>query len=403
MNAADVALVGGTIYPGPDENPITDGVVHVHGGSVAAIGSRSRVRPPEHTRILDCSGLTITAGFWNSHVHFFERKWEDAAQIPASELSRQFRDMLSQYGFTSVFDVSSRFSNTSLLRQRVESGEVAGPRIRTTGEGLIPPGALPSDTVLNMMGVMHTPAPEVATPEQASAAASKHLAAQTDAIKIFASSPRSGPVPEEVIRAAADEAHRAGKLLFVHPNSGADVLRSVQAGADIIAHTTPHSGPWDETVIAAMKARRVALTPTLWIWKYYARHDRASIQERIAATSVEQLRAWLAAGGEVLFGTDLGAVDYDPREEYRMMADAGMTFQQILASLTTAPAERFGEASHLGRIQPGMRADIVALRGDPVADIGALTAAQYTLRDGEVIYDAGEPGNSSPIVEMLSG
>ena len=386
MSTVEVALVGGTIYSAPDENSIPDGAVLIRGDTIAAVGARSAVQLPQGAQTLNCSGLTITAGFWNSHVHFFERKWADAATISAPDLSRQFQDMLLRYGFTSVFDLSSLLSNTLLLRERIDSGEIEGPRIRTTGEGLIPPGALPSDTVIHMMGAMHVPVPEVATPEEAAAAARKLLAVPVDAIKIFASSPRSGPVPENVIRAAADEAHRAGKLLFVHPNSSTDVLTSVRAGADILAHTTPNSGPWDETIIAEMKERRVALTPTLWIWKYYARHDRVSLQEQIAATSIEQLRAWSSAGGEVLFGNDLGAVDYDPLEEYLMMAAAGMSFRQILASLTTAPAERFEEADKLGRIKPGLRADLVALRGDPAADISAMTDVRYTIRDGRLIF-----------------
>jgi imidazolonepropionase-like amidohydrolase len=166
------------------------------------------------------------------------------------------------------------------------------------------------------------------------------------------------------------------------------VLAALRGGVDVIAHTTPHSGPWDETIIAAMKERRAALTPTLALWRYYARHDRLSMQERIADTAVGQLRAWLAAGGTVLFGTDLGAVEYDPSEEYALMAEAGMSFRQILASLTTAPAERFGESGRLGRVAAGLEADLVVIDGDPCADIRALAAVQYTLRAGKISYRA---------------
>jgi imidazolonepropionase-like amidohydrolase len=181
-----------------------------------------------------------------------------------------------------------------------------------------------------------------------------------------------------------------GKPVFVHPNSGADVLAAVRGGVDVIGHTTPHSGPWDETILAAMKERGVALTPTLTVWKYYARHDRISTQEQVAATAIGQLRAWLAVGGTVLFGTDLGAVDYDPSEEYALMAEAGMSFGQILASLTTAPAGRFGESKQLGRIAAGLQADLVVLKDDPSKNIRALTAVEYTLRAGKIIYRASE-------------
>jgi imidazolonepropionase-like amidohydrolase len=389
--SGELALVGGTVYVSPTEEPVRDGVVLIQGGEIAAVGSRASVQIPPTVPSLDCAGRTITAGFWNSHVHFFERKWANAASIPAPELGRQLQDMLTRYGFTSVFDLSSSWENTRRLRDRIDSGEVPGPRIRSTGEGLIPPGALPPEAVTNLMGLMKIPMPEVTDAAQAAAAARKLLDEGVDGIKLFASSPRSASLPESVFQAAADEAHRLGKPVFVHPNSGADVLTAVRGGVDVIAHTTPHSGPWDETILAAMKESGVALTPTVTLWKYYMRHDRISAQEQVANTGVGQLRAWLACGGTVLFGTDLGAVEYDPSEEYRLMTQAGMSFRQILASLTTAPAERFGESQRSGRIAAGLQADLIVLAGDPSKDIQALTAVEYTLRGGKIIYARGSP------------
>ena len=384
------ALVGATIYVSPTETPIRDAVVLIQGERIVSVGSRAQMQFPETAHVLDCSDLTITAGLWNSHVHFFERKWADVATIPAPELGRQLQDMLTRYGFTSVFDTGSVWENTRRLRDRIDSGEVPGPTIRTTGEGLVPPGALPSDQVLGMMGVMKLPAPEIADAAQAAAAAKKLLDAGVDGIKIFASAPRGAPLPESMFQAAANEAHRAGKPAFVHPNNATDVLSAVRGGVDIVAHTTPHSGPWDETLLAAMKEHRVALTPTLTLWKYYARHDRLSAQEKVTDTEIGQLRAWLAAEGTVLFGSDLGAVEYDPTEEYALMSEAGMTFPQILASLTTNPAERFGDANKRGRIAAGLQADLAAFHQDPAIDLRALAQVKFTLRAGKIIYRAAE-------------
>jgi len=384
------ALVGGTIYISPTEEPIRDGVVLIQGAKIVSVGRRAQIQFPETAHVLDCFGLTITAGLWNSHVHFFERKWADVASIPAPELGRQLQDMLTKYGFTSVFDTGSVWENTRRLRDRIDSSEVPGPKIRSTGEGLVPPGALPSDQVLGMMGVMKLPAPEIADAPQAAAAAKKLLDAGVDAIKIFASAPRGAPLPESVFQAAVNEAHRANKPVFVHPNNAADALAAVRGGVDIIAHTTPHSGPWDETLLAAMKEKRVALTPTLTLWKYYMRHDRLSAQEKVTNTEIGQLRAWMATGGTVLFGTDLGAVEYDPSEEYALMSQAGMTFRQILASLTTAPADRFGDAIKLGRVAAGLQADLAIFHQDPAIDLRAVSHLKYTFRAGKIIYRAAE-------------
>ena len=382
------ALVGATVYVSPTEEPIKDGVVLIQGGKISAVGSKTFVHIPREAQVLDCSGLTITAGFWNSHVHFFERKWANAAAIPAPELTRQLQDMLTRYGFTSVFDIGSVWENTRLLRARIESGEVPGPRIRTTGEALVPAGGLPSDIVLSMMGSMKLPAPEISNDEQAAAASKRLLEEGVDALKLFASAPRSIPLSESTMHAAVVEAHRLGKPVFVHPNNGTDVFTAVRAGVDIIAHTTPHSGPWDDALLAAMKEHHVALTPTLTLWKYYMRHDRVSAQDHVTSTELAQLRAWLATGGTVLFGTDLGAVEYDPSEEYSLMSQAGMSFRQILASLTTAPSERFGASNDLGRIAPGYQADLAVFIGDPAHDLRALSDVQFTLRAGKIIYRA---------------
>jgi imidazolonepropionase-like amidohydrolase len=386
-----LVLTGGTIYASPTENPITNGVVVIRDGRVAAVGRRGTVRVPGGVRTLDCSGLTVAAGFWNSHVHFFERKWADAATIPAPELAGQLQDMLTRYGFTSVFDLGSPWENTRRIRERIESGEVPGPRIRSTGEALLDKGWLPPETVLRVLGVMLFPAPEVADAAEALAASKKLLDGGTDGLKLFAAAPFPpfATLPGEAIRAAVNEAHRWNKPVFAHPTSRDGILAAVAGGVDIIAHTTPQSGPWDEAVLAAMRQAKVALIPTLKIWKYQLRHDRASLGDLSAQTSTGQLRAWLASGGTVLFGTDVGGMDdYDPSDEYALMAEAGMTFRQILASLTTAPAEKFGDSSRFGRIAPGLTADLVVLNGDPSRSVRVFAAVRYTIREGKMIYPA---------------
>ena len=104
-------------------------------------------------------------------------------------------------------------------------------------------------------------------------------------------------------------------------------------------------------------------------------------------TAIAQLRAWVGAAGTTLFGTDAGYMtEYDPTEEYVLMARAGMTVAQILASLTTAPAERFDATKRLGRIAPGLVADLTVLRRDPSTDIRAFAVVEYTIRDGRIIY-----------------
>ncbi len=332
--------------------------------------------------MLDCSGLTILAGFWNSHVHFFERKWENSVAIPARELEQQVEAMTTRYGFTSVFDIASTGNNTRSIRDRIERGELRGPRIRTTGEAIVAPGAVPPPNVLRMLGNMVSTNREVSNPDQAGAAARALLTAGSDGIKIHL----QRPIPEAAIQAAVEEAHRAGKPVFVHPSTAADVLMAARAGVDVLAHTTPFSA-WDVTVVVpALLENRVAITPTLALWRSAMRHDRVSVQEAAVKAALAQLRAWTAAGGIVLFGNDLGAVEYDPSEEYALMAQAGMNFRQILASLTAAPAERFGDAGRLGKIASGFAGDVAVVEGEPTINIRKLAEVRYTVRDGRIVY-----------------
>jgi len=383
-----LALVGGTVYTSPAAEPIRDSVVLIRDGRIAAVADRRSIQIPGGVDTIDCAGRTVTAGFWNSHVHFFERKWTDAAAIPAPELGQQLQEMITQYGFTSAFDLASPWTNTRLIRDRIESGEVPGPRIRSTGEALVAPGAVPADPVIRALGYMVTRNMEVSDAAQATAATVKLLDMGVDGIKVHLQPPPApdSPISASAIEAAVAAAHRAGKPVFVHPNGAADVLAAARAGVDVIAHTTPTSGPWDDTIMSTMKDRRVALIPTLMVWKTLLRHERVSIQASSVANAIAQLRAWTATGGTTLFGTDLGAADYDPADEYALMAQAGMTVRQILAALTTAPAERFGVSRQLGKVEAGFAADLAVLRGDPSTDVRALAAVQYTIRDGRIIY-----------------
>ncbi|HYL26528.1 MAG TPA: amidohydrolase family protein [Candidatus Nitrosotalea sp.] len=384
-HVAQLALTGATLYASPDAQPLHDAIVVVRDGTIAEVRSGDSGRIPPGVARLDCSGCTIVAGLWNSHVHFHERKWAGAEIIPAAELARQLREF-ARYGFTSVFDLSSQLRNTRRIGERIESGEIAGPRIRSTGEGLIPAGGAPPAEVFRALGLMETALAEVSDADQARSAAARLLDAGVDGIKLFISGQSGASLSAEAIRAAAETAHESGKPVFAHPNTAADILAALDGCVDIIGHTTPRSGPWEPQLIEAMLARGAALIPTLMVWKSLLRHDRISTQERAVATAVEQLRAWLECGGTLLFGTDLGAVEYDPREEYALMAEAGATFRTVLASLTTLPAQLFMGSKRFGEVAVGNPADLVVLEADPAQSIEAFASARCTLRAGEILH-----------------
>src|SRR6202022_2737042 len=126
----------------PDAAPLVDAVVVTSGGVITAIGSRSEVQIPNDARVIDCSGKTWVAGFWNSHVHFTQAVWKNAASAPVAPLEQHMREMLTRWGFTTVWDLGSDPNDSLPLRRRVNSGEVAGPNILLAGD-IFPKGGHP--------------------------------------------------------------------------------------------------------------------------------------------------------------------------------------------------------------------------------------------------------------------
>jgi imidazolonepropionase-like amidohydrolase len=142
-----------------------------------------------------------------------------------------------------------------------------------------------------------------------------------------------------------------------------------------------------------LKRANLALVPTLTLWDFVARGGQGTDQEREAWIDkmVAELGAYSKAGGEVLFGTDIGYTDhFDTTLEFTLMSRAGMTYQQILASLTTNPTRRFRSSGHSGRIANGMDADLVVLGADPAQDVAAFSNVRYVIRSGKLIFSASQ-------------
>ena len=192
------ALVGGTVYPAPFQPPISNGIVLIENGKIIEVSEKAKLQIPPGVETIDCGGRTIVAGFWNAHVHFTEPKWENAANLPATQLTKQLQEMLTRYGFTSVVDTGSLLPDTVAIRARIESGQVSGPRILTAGSPLFPKDGIPYYVLDNLPPDLVKTLDQPATPEEAVSAVDEHVANGADIIKLFAVSP----------------IHRDGKLVF---------------------------------------------------------------------------------------------------------------------------------------------------------------------------------------------
>jgi imidazolonepropionase-like amidohydrolase len=182
---------------------------------------------------------------------------------------------------------------------------------------------------------------------------------------------------------------------MAHPTNPDGVAAAVSAGADIIVHTTidgSKESVWPAELVSGMRARNVSVVPTLKLWRYELNKENvpANVHDRLVAVAQRQLKAFSDAGGEVLFGTDVGYMsEFDPAEEYVLMAGAGLTPMQILASLTTAPAARWKASERRGQVKQGFDADLVVLNADPGADVKRFADVRCTIRGGRPIFVRG--------------
>ena len=370
---ADLLIVNARLLQASD--PAPDPVaIAVRDGRIVAVGAHLRY---EATRRINARGRIVTAGFWNTHVHL-----DPTSRAPDHQ--RALERHWLRYGFVYLVDLGSTPALTQSLIADIAAGRLAGPQIFRAGGSFVATDGTPS----YLPGLQ---LPELDNATQASEAVAAVLASGADGIKIFSGSFQSPTetrhLDADVIAAVTASAHAANAFVVAHPTDAVGVRRALDNGVDILAHTAPAAGPWSPDDVATMVERDVALIPTLYLfeWQLRANGLPETVIERFAATARSQLAAFRAGGGDVLFGTDAGFVtDYNPAAEYRAMAAAGLSFDDILASLTQSPAMRFGVGS--GRVARGEPASLVILNGDPREDIAALADVHTVVRAGRVVF-----------------
>jgi imidazolonepropionase-like amidohydrolase len=377
--AQDLAITRATVYSAPDAPARKDVTVVIRRGVIAGVGEHLRI--PKDMETIPCQGCVVLAGFWNAHVHFMEPKWNQAANQPADKLARQMSEMLTHSGFTTVVDAASDGENTIALRRRVDSGEVLGPRIFTAGIPIFPAHALPY-YLAELPAELKAKLGQPETAADAATIVDKNRAAGCDIVKLFTGSIVSPghitPMQVAIARAAVDEAHRHGQLVFAHSSNLEGTKVAIDAGVDVLAHTPEVTSGIDEAMLRRMIAQHMTIIPTL---KLFSRDDDIA-NIRGLDYRFHQL------GGRLVYGTDTGFLpDYDQSEEFRQLMQAGFGYREVLAMLTTAPAELFHLSQREGKVMPGMRGDLTILSEDPASgNPEAFTKARYTIRGGKVIW-----------------
>jgi imidazolonepropionase-like amidohydrolase len=379
-----LAIRNARIYTNPDSDPIEHGTVLVRSGIIVGVGQNIAI--PQDTNVLECPNCTVTAGFWNSHVHLTESKWDYSALKSSATLNAQLADMLTSRGFTTVADLGSDLRQVVSLRRRIEAGELKGPAIYTAGSGLYPPHGIPF-YLADLPFFIRWQMPQPETAEAAMEIEERNIRRGADLLKLFTGSLVTRhsvlPMPVEVARAAVEVAHRHGQIAFAHPSNLAGTKVAIDSGVDVLAHAPSVPDGVDTALLQSAIDHHMSMMPTLKMFATTASTDPAFLNPIYAI-----VREFHSLGGDLMFGTDVGYMtDYTTEDEFAALTKSGLSTRDILRMLTVAPAARFGVGALKGTVTPGKMGDLVVLDGDPVVDVGAFSRVHFTVRSGRLIYE----------------
>ncbi len=362
------------------------------GNDVVAAGARE----------IDLADTTLVPGLIEGHSHLFlhpynETRWDDQV-LHESIALRTARAVTAaratlMAGFTTVRDLGTEgagFADVG-LKQAIDEGIVPGPRMLVATRAIVASGAYGPKGF--EPGVEVPQGAEEATGEDMVRAVRRQIAAGADVVKLYADyrwrpgEDRRPTMSESELRAAAAAAHDAGRSVAAHATTEEGMRRSIAAGVDTIEHG--YGGT--KEVFRAMKDRGIALCPTLAATDAVARYEGWDGREP-APPAVELSRAAFkaarAANVTICAGGDVGVFAHgDNVRELELMQDAGMPAREVLMAVTSVNARAFRIDDRIGAIRAGLLADLVAVRGDPSADIRALRQVRMVMKGGRVVRE----------------
>jgi imidazolonepropionase-like amidohydrolase len=406
VRAGHVITDAGRPVLGASTIAVRDGrIVAVMPGLAAAAPARSDGKPDDKITEIDLSDKTVLPGFIDSHVHLssdpgtpFWRETVDTDEY-ATVVGVKNAGITVRAGFTTVRDVGSGPDVGYALRDGTAKGLFAGPRILSSGPAISITGGH-GDVSGYRSEVLHAlSAHNTCSGPDACAERVRELArAGSDVIKITATGgvlsqqarglDRHFTDPE--LKAIMDTAHTLGLKVAAHAHGPRGIEAAANAGVDSIEHGTFA----DDAALKAMKAHGTYMVPTLMAFTGLTERIGKGIYtaqvEAKAKTALAQLGKALNAahrlGVPIAFGTDSGVFEHGRNaEEFGMMVKyGGLTPREALASGTSVAAKLLGVENDTGTLDVGKSADMVAVDGDPLADIHLLEHVRFVMVRGEI-------------------
>jgi len=386
---------------------IDEPIIVITDGRIVSVVGRGGARPliPADARRIDLPGHTLLPGLIDMHVHL------DSSPYYGPYDSLQFtdlfqtmmapghaRDML-EAGFTTVRNVGSDHYSDVALMQAIDEHRLVGPRIVPAAYALSATGGHCDETFLPPG--LHRPAPGVADGPQALRDKVREMRRNgAQVIKVCATGgvfsrntePGQQQLSEEELRAIAEEAHQWGLRVAAHAHGAAGIRAAIRAGID----TIEHASLIDAEGIRLAREHGTWLVMDIYNTEYTQAHGRENgilednlrKDREIAQLQRDNFRAAHAAGVHMAFGTDAGVMPHGSAGgQFRYMVEYGMTPMEAIQAATTNAAQALGRESDVGAIAPGRYGDLIAVDGDPLANVSELESVDIVIKGGEVVSD----------------
>ena len=404
------AIRAGRLIDGTGAAAVRNAVILVENGRITAVGANVRI--PAGAKVVDLSDRTVLPGFVDAHVHMTgpvlgEPGWDNALvrESPADAALRgaaHARQTLAA-GFTTVRNVGAGgFADVS-LRDAINAGRVPGPRMLVAAHSLGITGGHCDATNGYLPHVLgEDPGPERGMadgPDAIREAVRYQVKHGADVIKICATggvlsegdSAGAQQYMEDELAAVVAAAHMAERRVAAHAHGTEGIKGAVRAGVNSIEH----GSILDDEAIALLKQHGTYLVPTLMAGEAVEamansgglRGERADKARAIAPKMRESIKEAVAAGVKIALGTDAGVMAHGTNgHEFTLMVQwGGMTPMQAIVAGTSAAADLLGWSQHVGTVAPGRYADLVAVRGDPLADITVLERVDWVMKGGVAV------------------
>jgi imidazolonepropionase-like amidohydrolase len=379
---------------------ITPGEVLVQDERIAEVGSA--VKRPQEAEIIDLGDATLLPGLIDVHVHLFLHPGaEDLQTVEESVPERTISALLAarddlMAGFTAERDMGTEGAGAAdtAVRNAINHGTIPGPHLRISGNAVDILGGHedaihynPEQHVLSNATYANNAAELVTVIRQ-------QFKEGADFIKVYETGPdslRDGrfstpfQYTEAELRAAVEEAARVGKHVAVHATGEPGTLYAARAGVVSIDHAYQLS----EETMRLMRERKIFAVPTFTIAEYFADHAATPAQgereHRMQDFHAQEFRKQLAAGVPMAVGSDVGPFPHGTQaREFSLMVKYGMSPLAALQADLLNGAKLLGWQDQIGALKPGYLADIIAVPGDPLADISVLQKVSFVVKAGRV-------------------